>query len=1380
MEDKTVKTALCEEPSEERLVHETEARPIVETIIKVESTKVEKYSLKLEHSTKELKQEEAKRNLPLEEIRKLETSIEQLADKMSVWLDSCSRALSFSSHPGTCFSEAHHCLTTHVQLQSQSETANEDAKSMMQMLDQLRSLCPDSLGDPSVYPKLRARVEVMLKDLSTVNTTIQSKLQLLQPYVIFLQTAEEVQVDFEHLKRSYNEKTEVDETAVEARWHTALQKLHVAQEQGNTYKSHLNKITVPGLSSASVVRAVMDTLERLNLAKDEVEEQYQAQMCKLQQDKLYCLKYKQRLGKTLADLQCVSELLDSCIVIDLGSEENTSRLRQQFTQARPHFTQLDAEANFITANFDTVRQLQLKHGPRISENVTEEDVSALLDQHLRLKQKIEESESILELSSSLHLVNKQLEELLETKPTPSHITACAEEKLHLLEEQKEQIHNLFNRASNLKKDICDGIRNSSVAGFRVEQLQSSLQCLDAQCVSWLSQVAQCEEAVLREMKTQALLKDINQLRDSFKDLKKRFSNLKFNYQKRNDRSRNIKAAKNQLQQVDVYEDKLEGLKSRLLLLTARVHSEVKDGGGARELEDLLNELHRQMGECEHNVREHHKTLDMTCTLQEAMDEYQFWCEEASGTISRVGKFSSECCSPEAVSAYTDRAEEGKRYIEKTIRKHSEMVSEIRKLSDGLLELEAKLKLESLEKKQKDEEEVLKEDRQAESNKQKDTEVNLEKTKDREKFDEQDNRTAQEAAEMYELKETGHTPELTNKHDGREIPVRRHSFNKKPPLQKNRTQETDRQTTSSFSSTHTFSLSCSPLESNRQVYAIISQSQPTLPTQDPPSRDAKREEKETAAESLMEKELQTHHDVLSEDSLSTDEYDCPSPDDISLPPLAETPESFLVQSDLDEGCICFSSQHSYRSQAQSEHRNTSETNVQGVDRVRTESGSFVPSPATIPMSTHVQSETATTVHSITIEENSITTAQTISSVPKNIPAQTSAEPTSLLHTHKKQNSPQNAISTSSTNVSKEVPNFVPDKNFPNSFHNSIHQEIICLEVTKLNSSEDCEKSLLDHQHEDTNTGEPSMNVSTVTVHNEDFGKNPGSSDSSISKGPLNDTNSSANGESNKTESQESSSSKNTTAVSVDCLTTTILKETLHSQSSIISTSLVPSDTSPSLDLYSHHQSQGQDNLLHEQRIDGTDELRSQNKKFKEAIPKSFANNFPTQELIASSTQDSGSTNHLNPSSNTTSNIKQNHQTVDSFHETSSQQCVHDSSFSAELVPTPTLLPEAKTQALAQLANSHVTPFFTSHQLLTTDQDPDICQPCTIREEITLTPQIKGPSIQAHVQDESSCFTKPVSKATVMGGSPVTLEVEVTGQPEPTLTWWVAYNQLHKYT
>lgn len=165
-------------------------------------------------------------------------------------------------------------------------------------------------------------------------------------------------------------------------------------------------------------------------------------------------------------------------------------------------------------------------------------------------------------------------------------------------------------------------------------------------------------------------------------------------------------------------------------------------------------------------------------------------------------------------------------------------------------------------------------------------------------------------------------------------------------------------------------------------------------------------------------------------------------------------------------------------------------------------------------------------------------------------------------------------------------------------------------------------------------------------------------------------------------------------------------------------------------------------------------------------------------------------------------EQNNQTAFCFHKSSTftctQQSVHDPGMtpSSPSKTTAAPLPEPQTHALAQQSHLHDNPISSSPQLLTSGKDPNICQPMAIREEIRLTPQIKGPPLPApspvaQALTESlpqgkaskpglTCFTRPLSRATVMEGSPVTLEVEVTAHPEPTLTWWVAYNQLHSST
>ena len=66
----------------------------------------------------------------------------------------------------------------------------------------------------------------------------------------------------------------------------------------------------------------------------------------------------------------------------------------------------------------------------------------------------------------------------------------------------------------------------------------------------------------------------------------------------------------------------------------------------------------------------------------------------------------------------------------------------------------------------------------------------------------------------------------------------------------------------------------------------------------------------------------------------------------------------------------------------------------------------------------------------------------------------------------------------------------------------------------------------------------------------------------------------------------------------------------------------------------------------------------------------------------------------------------------------------------------------------------------------------CQRRTVpREEIISTP---AKNSMVSLAGQAPNFSKLLSNVTVMEGSPVTLEVEVTGFPEPTLTWWVAYN------
>uniref|UniRef100_UPI0037E93A2C uncharacterized protein ccdc141 n=1 Tax=Semicossyphus pulcher TaxID=241346 RepID=UPI0037E93A2C len=1474
--------------------------------------------------------------------KQLLLSCEHLVDKIWGWVQQVSSVLSDRSEVGRELSEAEDTLSSHLQLHAQAESAGHDAEDLKHILDQIKALHtdPTSLKPPSepsrqlsplkalteqlkrgntgsqtrtdtaqpsmpavdpigsLSPELCGRVDLVLKELQSLNRKIDSNLQLLQPYVTFLRMAQQVKEDMEAIMEIYRrepgeekeqERKAVKKKQVDTCWQETLLRFLTCQELGNNFINTVSKVSGAEFNVQSGVSVVQQTLEQLSRTKHEMTDLLSHQQIEIQQQQEYCRKYQERFLKTFQDMKCVFELLDSCALMDLGSDLQTNRLLEHFSQATPHFKQLDAEVEHMVKSWETLRGVQesLEFKEFEGRTVKEDDLSELLKLQKRVKKKIHQSASILDLTHNFHLTYKQLEGLLQSdpeNPLTGSTGACGSSEAELSRQREKQqlIQSLFKQASTLKTDICTAVNQEGQTCFRVEQLEARLVSLDSLCVSWLNEANQREQ---NQLLTRQLNRDINQLRDSFKELKKRFSNLKFNFMKRNDRTRNMKAVRNQLQQVEMYEEKLQALRKRLQGVTARLGSEVKDGGIAREAEDAINELQRQMGEFERSVSEHQKTLEMTCKLQKAMEEYQVWCEEASATIARVGKFSSECRSTEAVSVLYQQfekfvwptvpqqeerisqiselavrlhgVEEGQRYIEKTVSKHSEMVQSIRELSDGLMELEAKLKMENLKRQQNEGEKEKREEterRRENETEEKDKEKEKKGHRKFKKKEQTDNRATQEKAEMYELKETGHTPELTAEHDGKEVPVKRQTAaNRKPPLQKSRSQEADTQTesrqhpyrersTSSYCSTHTFSLSCSPVEANRRIHSIHSQSQPVAsePQAAPPfpvicpsfsdiQREFQRKDaqetrhlavsascgsnttplQDALAGGLSESELQ-QQEVMTEDSLSNDEYECASPDDISLPPLAETPESIMVQSDLEEG-FCFSShsvhinQYSHQYHAPSDHSG----NSSGSGAVQQQRESSCPTPPTsLHSSTRSRSETSSLVQSLLPVPASSTLTSTLCGIQITVETSIANATRSVdrsLGRHEpslpSESYPVNKNSTPDT-CSNTDKNF-PEKKIPSQTgpllenHSNLYNQpqrttgtqLLALACNSPSSAK--ERPLSGSKMLSKIDPVPQFSKCAESASLTDYALNKESTpprDIGLLKSCATclQTSTTLPQDSNLPQSYPNSRS----GLDQDVLSSQSSNETV-SVSMPQDSSLTTTTTVTQKNM--HCQSFPPNGLCNVPQA-------SSNIRSKQESPLSQDSGGLPEVHPANSISNISTSSSTITSSNTFSN-KQNHQTVFSLHgsltSTCTQQSVHDPGMTpsspAKLAAPPQ--PESQTQALPQQVNPHVTPSSQPH-LLTPDQDPNICQPMAIREEIKLTPQIQGPPLPAppplpQAQAESlpqgkaskpgpPCFTRPMSRATVMEGSPVTLEVEVTGHPQPALTWWVAYNQLHNNT
>ncbi|XP_010878421.2 coiled-coil domain-containing protein 141 isoform X2 [Esox lucius] len=999
----------------------------------------------------------------------LVSQCEDVIDKISNWIKRSNDVLSSNTELGCLLSQSEDMLNKHLELSSQTQETASEAEAMTELIKELDTLeCPEAT-------EFSNKASLLTEELKTVTRNIKSRIENIQSYVGFLRIAEELSEQMKSLHERYNrkpEEVEGEERGVPSKeltddkWPSMLERFLTMQDLGSSYINSSNMVSENlNLNVRAAITVVEKTIEKLNKEKMDLSDlwtSWQLHVSQMKSVKKQWKKFKEQLKKTVQDLKSVEEVLVPTSKVDLGSDLRTlSKLLENFNQAKPEFL-LNAEVEYVVK---TSELLALKGIPikEKSEKVTE-----MLHLHQRVKDKIYEYETVLNMAVKFHQLYEELEKLLMLDPV-SGFSETSQAKTQLTQHQDRQSHvrHLSKLAISLAGDISNTVQHSHASGFSVWRLQECLQRLERSCVNWTAEANRCEESLTSNVHYCVFKEEITELRDSFKDLKKKFNNLKFNYMKKNDKSRNLKAIKNQIQQIEIYVEKLQILQKRIQAFTVKVTTSTEKhliGSSPREIEDSVNELQRQLGDFDKTVEEYRQNLDMSVKLQLAMEEYQFWCDEASATIVRVGKYSSQCKTKEAVSVLYKQfekfvwptvpqqeerisqitelavrlhgAEEGKKYMEKTVTKHNEIVESIKELCNGLMDLEAKLQTEALKQEPeiKELDNLIQEEPQRQTSNQ---ETEKAETYLHESLDVQS-----------ELKESGHTPELTVGGNGKEVPIKMlEKTRSKKPQSKTKSQpdklilehhkvsessqqaysetskmqtitsrstvERKEQLSSCFYSTHTFSLSCAPLERNRKIHAFhqaeiesLGTPPPHIPTSpafaSAPSfsdiqREFQKKERQGPAQrnfpvfhasnaeqggflsqdtsgllpmtgSLTEGNLQQHN-LMTEESLSNDEYECTSPDDISLPPLSETPESNIVQSehDMDLDGFCLSSQshtihvNQYSHQIHSTHNNDN-NNSQKINeqtendpspmgglntKFRAESSTFVHSPLTVP-------------------------------------------------------------------------------------------------------------------------------------------------------------------------------------------------------------------------------------------------------------------------------------------------------------------------------------------------------------------------------------------------------------------------------------------------
>ncbi|XP_025072317.1 coiled-coil domain-containing protein 141 isoform X10 [Alligator sinensis] len=732
--------------------------------------------------------------------------------------------------------------------------------------------------EPEEMATFSNKAELLNEELKTLSKNISSKLDILKAYVAFLKSAKEVNDDAERLKEFFKsdalhtdnemENKTVMETA-ETQWQTVVKKILSTENMGHGFLNLVNMVNENLiLKSGNVVGVTKEALDNLNKVKEDLTEiwtTWKLQINQVKSIKQQSWKLKEQFKKTTHSSKILQEALKPATTVDLGSNLHILLdLQKKINQMKPEFQQLSAEVEYMVKLSEL---LSLKGVPG-QEN--SEKVSELIHLHQKIKDMMTEYDDILNKTVKFHHVKEKMDCLIKSGeleiPETNEVPGDAHQvKLHLTNtlEKHTHIRHLYKLALTLGVDILSAVQKPCCLNVSVKNLQQELATLENDSINWSTKADKYEEELSHNFQYCTTKEEINEcykgleLRESFKDLKKKFNNLKFNYTKKTEKARNLKVLKIQIQQVDMYAEKMQILRKKADNLEKKTTSCVvnQPDGNVGVLMETVRELQKQLNEFGRVVEDYKQNLDLMEHLQQLMEECQYWYEEASATVIRVGKYSAECKTQEAVEIlykqfnkfiqptvpqqeeriqqFTDLAkrlygfEEGSKYVEKVVAKHEEVLDSINELCNSLKQLEREI-----------EKDVLKEE-----------------TPNIECF-------VEEA-----------------------IIIQKEQARNKQELYKDVSQEKEEE----------------PNLEEENKLADISDICPA-------GEDFISQYAELSS-SAKEDSLQT--ELLAEEMPSGDEYECISPDDISLPPLSETPESNLLHSETeleDQSCCSSHSLH----------------------------------------------------------------------------------------------------------------------------------------------------------------------------------------------------------------------------------------------------------------------------------------------------------------------------------------------------------------------------------------------------------------------------------------------------------------------------------------
>nr|XP_019594896.1 PREDICTED: coiled-coil domain-containing protein 141 isoform X2 [Rhinolophus sinicus] len=656
-------------------------------------------------------------------LRKAEMSIQKINQVLSNAMD-----------VGSSLSESGKILNKYLELDIQAKDTAQELEAAAKLMTEKNEFEPDEVA------LLFSKAKWLEEELNVLGQSIGSRSQVLQTYVAFLKSSEEIEEQCQSLKEFYQtENPRWEEDTAEAKyqsesaeqWQLFLKRSFLTQDLGLQFLNLINMAKENEVFNVkSKVHFMENTMESQKAEREEVSRLRMAWQLKASASKPVKQQwgaFKEQLKKTSHNAKLLQEALTPMTALDLGGSLQTILgLQKKWNAMKPQFQQLNDEVQYIIKESE---ELGAK-GVQVKEK--SQQLKELIHFHQKQKERIRDYQDLLYKTVQFHQVKEELEHLIKSRELefldqPKELDNARDAQLHLRRSQEKQAHidHLHKLALSLGVGVISLVQRPNCSNVSAKNLQQQLDILERDSENWCTKAKEYEQTLTCSLDYCTTREEINELKESFKDTKKKFNNLKFNYTKKNEKARNLKALKYQIQQVDMYAEKIQTLKRKMEKVEIKTSDSLLNypNNKGNILLEAMKDLQKHVDEFDRVVTDYKKNLDLTEHLQEMIEECHFWCEDASATVVRVGKYSTECKTKDAVESLhqqfnkfiipsvpqqeeriqeiSDLAqrlyglEEGQKYAEKIVAKHKEVLESITELCGSLTELEEKLKGDAL-------------------------------------------------------------------------------------------------------------------------------------------------------------------------------------------------------------------------------------------------------------------------------------------------------------------------------------------------------------------------------------------------------------------------------------------------------------------------------------------------------------------------------------------------------------------------------------------------------------------------------------------------------------------------------------------------------------